>query len=135
MMKKPSKSPASNKLFLYLRFRHLKIGGKYLLAFLISIILFITATTVVFIQLTDAKSNVSDIQNKSQLAIDLGELSLLIEQKDSLAANYIIVNSRTHLEDYEAGQEQTAKLLSRLEKQYTDGEELKYFNFIKDNIA
>jgi len=124
----------STKLFSILRFRHLKIGGKYLLAFIVSVVLFLSATTIVFIQLTNVQSNVNDIEQKSQLAIDLGELALLLEQKDSIAANYIIVNSRTLLDDYDEGKKTTNELLSQMDQYYTGGDELKYYDYIKKNI-
>src|SRR5690625_2287950 len=125
----------STKLFSILRFRHLKIGGKYLLAFIVSVVLFLSATTIVFIQLTNVQSNVNDIEQKSQLAIDLGELALLLEQKDSIAANYIIVNSRTLLDDYDEGKKTTNELLSQMDQNYTGGDELKFYDYIKKNIV
>src|SRR5690625_2312687 len=121
-------------VFRFLSLRNIKIGYKFLTVFFISVLLFAVATTVVFLQLSSAKTNVSDINEKSQLAIDLGKLALLIEEKDALVANYIIVNSLVYIDEYEEGQEELDKLLSRLEPHYQK-EEKNFFDHIRTNIS
>src|SRR5690625_3558603 len=71
-------------------FRNISIGSKYLSVFSISILLFIVATVVVFFQLTTAKDNVDNIIEKSELADDMAQLALYIEQQDSLISNYFV---------------------------------------------
>lgn len=121
-------------IFKFISLRNIKIGYKYLIAFLISILLFVGATTVVFLQLSNAKTNVSDISEKSQLAIDLGKLALLIEEKDALVANYIIVNSLAYIDEYKEGQEELEQLLNRLEPHYKK-DERSFFEHIRNNIS
>ena len=120
--------------FKFLSLRNSKIGYKFLTAFFISVLLFAVATTVVFLQLSSAKTNVSDINKKSQLTIDLGKLALLIEEKDALVANYIIVNSDSYVEEYKEGQEKLNDLINRLETHYKI-EENNYFEHIRTNIS
>src|SRR5699024_5894792 len=73
--------------------RNIPIGFKYLSVFLISIILFIAATVVVYFQLSTAKNNVTDSIEKNQITNDMTQLALFIEQQDSIVANYMIVGS------------------------------------------
>src|SRR5690625_3921448 len=120
--------------FKFLSLRNSKIGYKFLTAFFISVLLFAVATTVVFLQLSSAKTNVSDINKKSQLTIDLGKLALLIEEKDALVANYIIVNSDSYVEEYKEGQEKLNDLINRLETHYKI-EENNYFEHIRTIIS
>jgi len=120
-------------IFRFLKFRNVKIGYKFLMAFFISVLLFGAATTVVFIQLTDVKKNVNDINEKSQLAIDLGKIALLIEQKDSLVANYLILNNQSYIEEYTFISEQLNEILDRVEPYYQTGENKDVFDYIGKN--
>jgi len=118
---------------LLFRLRNLKIGNKFLFAFFISIVLFIVATIIAFTQVSNAKSNVSHIDDVSQITLNLAKLSSLIEEKDAIIANYIILNSASYVDRYEEGVEETNELLKKLEPNYK-GEEKEYFNHIKTNI-
>src|SRR5690625_4087415 len=118
-----------------MKFRNVKIGYKFLIAFFISVLLFVVATTVVYMQLTSVKDDVNDISEKSELAINLGKVSSYLEQKDALVANYVIVNSRTFVDDYYVVNEQLDELLDTVEPYYQTNELKDVFNQIKTNIS
>lgn len=122
-------------LFKRMKFRNVKIGFKFFIAFFISILLFGIATTIVFIQLTNVKDDVNDISEKSQLAINLGKVALYLEQKDALVANYVIVNSRTFVDDYYVVDDHLNELLNIVEPYYQANEQKDVFNQIKKNIS
>src|SRR5699024_10704890 len=75
-------------------FKQVPIGLKFMLTFTISALLFIGASIIVFVQLQDIKSNVSDIIEKNQLTNDMAQLALLIEKQNTPISDYIIVGNR-----------------------------------------
>lgn len=100
--------------------RNYSIGAKYLFALSISIILFLLATAITFYQFTTAKNDVDDIIDKSQLANDLAQLALYVEQQDSLISNYIIIGNPQYVDEYNELREQLTAVIDRLEPQITD---------------
>src|SRR5699024_4644288 len=102
------------------------IGTKYLLAFTISITLFIAATVIVFFQLTDAQKNVDEIIQKNQLTNYVTQLALYVEQLDSIISNYIIVGNERHVEEFEELTTQLNELFERLEPQFEGNDENKF---------
>src|SRR5690625_2879164 len=109
-MSNKEKSSLFGRLFNFLKMRHIKIGSKFLLAFMVSVVLFVGATVTVFIQLNEVKSDVDKIQETSQLAIDLGEISMLLEQKDVIIFNYLSSLLPIHIDNYEEAQKQSNSL-------------------------
>ncbi|MBO1002299.1 methyl-accepting chemotaxis protein [Pseudogracilibacillus auburnensis] len=112
---------------------NISIGNKYLLAFSISIILFISATVIVFFQLKSAEENVNDIIQKNQLASDMAQLALYVEQQDSLISNYIIVGNNRYVDDFKAINEELNDTFSRLESQFDDEENKFLFARVVEN--
>src|SRR5690625_7080219 len=95
---------------------------------IISVLLFIDTNTIIFIHIKDDKKNVNDINEKRQLAIDLGKIALLIEQKDSLVANYLFLNNQSYIEEYTFISEQLNEILDRVEPYYQTGENKDVFD-------
>lgn len=62
------------------KLRNIRISWKYLLAFCITAILFLTATVVVYTQLTIAQNDSKKFVEKSQLTNDMGEIAVLVSQ-------------------------------------------------------
>lgn len=133
-MSNKKKSSLLGRLFSFLRMRHIKIGSKFLLAFMVSVVLFVGATITVFIQLNEVKSDVDKIRETSQLAIDLGEISMLLERKDVIIFNYLSSLLPLHIENYEEAQKQSNSLLEKVRKHLTSDDEIKNYDQIKKNI-
>lgn len=110
--------------------RNFRIGMKYFLIFLTSIVLFIAATIFVYNHLTIAKQDVEDIIDKSELANTMTKIALITEQKDSIISTYIIVGNDRYVEEYNALQEELDSLLLPLENVFTEPKE----KFIYDQI-
>src|SRR5690625_286529 len=92
--KKKVKRTTKQRRFNSIRFtRNISIGRKYLLAFALSIILFVSATFVVYSQLNTAQDRVNHIIDESQVKSDLVQMALLIEQQGSLVSDYILMNN------------------------------------------
>jgi len=133
-MSNKEKSSLFGRLFNFLRMRHIKIGSKFLLAFMVSVVLFVGATVTVFIQLNAVKSDVDKIQETSQLAIDLSEIAKLLERKDVIVFNYIDSLLPVHIENYKDGQERINTLMAIVEEKLTSEEDVKNFESIKNDI-
>src|SRR5699024_3109904 len=125
------KKPKSNKPSV---FRNMPIGYKYLSVFLISIALFIVATAVVFFQLDTAKQDVENIIQKSELANDMAQLALYIEQQDSLISNYVIVGSVRYIDEFNEINDRLEGVIENLENEFKgDGENEFLFERVKEN--
>lgn len=129
MNKKISK-PSSKASF----FRNISIGSKYLSVFSVSILLFIIATVAVFLQLKNAEENVSGIIHKSQLANDMAQLALYVEQQDSLISNYIIVGNNRYVDEFHEINEQIEAVFERLQDEFEGaGEDEFLFSRVVEN--
>ena len=112
--------------------RNFSIGTKYLGALSISIILFLIATAVVFFQLTIAKNNVDDIIKQNQLANDIAQLALYVEQQHSSISDYIIVGGSKYVEEYNQASERFGEIVQRIEPELT-GDHKFLFDKVIDN--
>ena len=132
---KSSKKP-KNRLQRKLRFnfiRNFSIGTKYLGVLSLSIFLFLIATVVVYYQLTIAKNNVDDIIDKSQLANDIAQLALYVEQQNSLISDYIIIGNTTYIDEFKKVSERLHEVIERVEPQITNEENKYLFSRVVDN--
>ncbi len=115
---------------------NISIGGKYLLVFTFSVLLFIFAIVLVYIQFSRASDNVTDIIEKNNLTNDMSRIALLIEQQHSIISDYVSSTNRQRLEDFD---EVTGELLSLLDKLDThfegDEENQVFFQRMKDMVG
>jgi len=112
---------------------NISIGSKYLSVFTLSVILFIIAIIVVYIQFNKVSDNLADIMEKNELANDVSHVSLLIEQQNSKISDYIISNNRQRVREFEEITEELYELIDRLEDQFINDEDNEYFfNTIKE---
>lgn len=110
--------------------RNIPIGYKYLSVFFISVILFLAATVIVYVQLTNAKNTVSDSLDKGQLTNDMAQLALHIEQLDSIVANYMVVGSSRYINDFNETSENIEVLFDEIGPHFLEDEE-KDFLFLR----
>lgn len=104
-------------------FRNVSIGGKYLAVFSILIVLFLLATIVVYVQLSRAEKDVANIIEKSDLADQMSQLALLIEQQDTIVSQYMTTGREAYIEDFQELSEQLSELTSELDKVFAGHED------------
>lgn len=104
-------------------FRNISIGVKYLLVFSISVILFLVATAVVYVQLSKAENDVEDIIARSELSDNMSQLALLIEQQDTTISQYITTGNGVYIQDFEEINEQLTEIVSQLEEVFRGDED------------
>lgn len=122
-------------LFNRFRFRNVSIGMKYLLVFMVSVVLFIAATTIVFLQLSTAQNNLTDSTNKSKLANNMVETALLVEQKNTLVSDYIIIRSSTFVDEFEEIDDELAVLSETVNSSNQMDEYGNYYAGVLRNVS
>lgn len=116
------------------RLNNLRIGTKYMLTFSISIILFLGATVYMFIEQQNAKQDVSDIIEKSELTNDMAQLALLAEQQNAAISDYIIVGNKRYVTEFEELDEELNTLYDKVEVQLQDNlENYTIFKRLREN--
>lgn len=108
-------------------FRNISIGTKYLSIFSISVILFVVATGLVYFQLNKAKENVNDIVEKNQMTNDMAQIALLVEQQNAIISDYIIVDNRQKVTEFEELTEKLDSLFNQMENQFSDDKDSLFF--------
>lgn len=132
-----TKVPLNKKvgsLFNQFRFKNVSIGMKYLIVFMISIALFIVATVAVFLQLNTAQTNLDVSTNKSKLANSMVETALLVEQKDTLVSDYVIIKSSIYVDEFNEIDEELTELMTEITATYNMDNYGNYFNGVVKNI-
>lgn len=126
--------PKRNKgRFNFIRWQNIQIRFKYLLAFFITIALFLIATVIVYSQLQVAKQDVNTIINQNELSNELAQIALLIERKDSYVSNYILVNNSSDIELYEDVSKTLNELLQKVEPHFVTAESEPVYDRIVQN--
>lgn len=110
-----------------------KIGQKYIIAYLLSALLFIIAGTTVYIQLTSMNANVDLIEQESIRTNGVSQLASIMQSKDTEVADIIISGSEGHIDEYTRLQEAFENVANRLEPNIQAGQERELFDLIVQN--
>lgn len=113
-----NKTGKNKQRFKFINWRNTPISRKYLLSFIASAVLFITAGIIVFMQLNVVENDIDVMNERSQQAIDMGQVAILIQTKDAEVANYIITNSSNHIERFKENSAELEELLKKLEPMF-----------------
>lgn len=106
--------------------KNVRISGKYLFAFSISILLFVSATVIVFLQLATAKSHMDHIIQRNEVKSDLVQMALYIEQQGSHISDYMLMNNPKSINEYKEIDEEVITVTERLTNSLSE-EEMKSF--------
>jgi len=71
------------------KWKNLKIGTKYILAFSVSIVLFLVAGFVIFNQVQQVQNDIEALERRGDRSIDITEMGSLIRTKDIRVADYV----------------------------------------------
>ncbi|MGM8211370.1 methyl-accepting chemotaxis protein [Virgibacillus sp. W0430] len=117
----------------FISWRNIPIGRKYIIAFLLSAILFIAAGTIVFLQLSTAEQDIHFIDEKSKQTIDMAQVALIIQKKDSNVANFLITRDNNHIQNFKDNGAELGELILKLEPTFTESRNKTLFTRIKEN--
>ena len=136
--KKKNRKKVNNKnksAFIKLNFfNNVPIGMKYLVIFLFSVVLFIAATVIVYVQLTTAKEDVDSIITNSEIANSMTEMALIVEQQHAAISSYAIVGNDRHIEAYDNMAENLQGILDQLDDVFIGTEDEYTYGAIKMNV-
>lgn len=113
--------------------RNLRISTKYLFAFSISILLFVSATVIVYLQLTTAKDDMEHIIQRNEVKSDLVQLALILEQQGAVISEYILINDPALITEFKEMDEEMAVMTEQLSNSLTT-EEMKPFERAQQGI-
>lgn len=128
--KKKSDLPFRSKLL-----HNVPIGLKYLSLFLISVVLFLGATMIVYLQLSSVKKDVLTIIDNSEMTNSLTELSMLIEKRQSTITSYAVSKNEQHIAEFEKTNEQIDEMFQQLDSVFIGTENEADYVSIKENSA
>lgn len=116
-----------------LRWKNLKIGWKYGIALLISIILFIGSMGIIFKLMNNVKGDINSLQYKADHAVEIAEVIALFNDLDVQVSDYIIFQTPQLIEDFRDKMQKFEALLSDLEAKVTVEGEQTVFDSIRNN--
>lgn len=102
--------------FSLFRWRHMPIGQKYVMVFILSAVLFMTAGTLVYQQFQRTQASMDDYIEQTETVQDLTELAIVMQNKDLQLADYIITKNSRHIERYEESIEDSEKIFANLKE-------------------
>lgn len=98
------------------RWRHMPIGQKYVMVFILSVVLFMTAGSIVWQQFDRTKASIDDYIEQTDAVQNLNQLSIIMHNKDLQLADYIITKKNRHIDRYENLKEQAEDILTHLQE-------------------
>src|SRR5690625_3336266 len=112
---------------------NIKIGQKYLVAFIISAILFLMTGSVVYYFLSVASKDIKVIEEESLRANEMAKLASLFQAKDTQMADLIITENESYIQSFEETSEEFNAIVENLEPYMRTEEEKELFKHIKNN--
>lgn len=124
---------SNKKKFKRFNWRNLRIGYKYLFAFIFAALLFFAVGGIVFYQLMVAVDDIEQIEQDSVRTNNMARLATLIQEKDVLIADFIISEDDTYNEQFQTVSEEFNTLLTSLETEMQTAEQQQIFQEILAN--
>src|SRR5690625_3409489 len=129
-IKNPKQKKQRDKRF---NWKNVKIGKKYVSVYIFTAILFIAATTVVYLQLNEVQQDIATIEEQSQRVNDMAEMAEIMQAKDVQTADYLLTGNPAFIETFHEYQDAFHVLAEKLETAIDSEEEIKIFAQIITN--
>ena len=120
------------KLLKKFKWSSIKLGYKYGVALLITIVLFLISTGVTVTLLYDTKEKIDIINERGDRAIKITEMGSIFRSKDIVIADYIYMGVDRYIDEYKQLTKQFEKLESQLASQMDSKDLKKHFNEIDE---
>ncbi len=116
------------------KFKNLKIGYKYGIVFLLTLILFIISIAITYVSLNKMSKNNDEVSSKNQLNINTMELVALFQEKNTQIPLYFLDANDEKLDEYLELSKKFTTTALKVEKSI-EGEEAKkiYLQLIENN--
>lgn len=116
------------------KFKNLKIGYKYGIVFLLTLILFIISIAITYVSLNKMSKNNDEVSSKNQLSINTMELVALFQEKNTQIPLYFLDANDEKLDEYLELSKKFTTTALKVEKSI-EGEEARkiYLQLIENN--
>lgn len=115
------------------RWKNIKIGLKYNIALIITILLVIIASVFVTISLYQIRDTVNDVRNTSAVAVQLTQMSAMFKSKELLILDYISLPRERLVNEYRTLQEEFTAIQEKLKPEFHVDGEFSMFDVIEQN--
>lgn len=117
----------------FLRWKNLKIGLKYNIALLITILLVIVASAFVTVSLYQIRSSIDEVKATSTRAVELTQMSAMFKSKELIIQDYISLPRDRLVNEYRALQDEFTALQERLKSSLHTDNNFSMFDIIVKN--
>lgn len=115
--------------------KNINIGYKYIIAFILTSLLFLIAIGVAYLQLSFAKKDINLIERESYRANEMAQLGLVIQTKDVKIGDYIITENEEYLEEIKRLDNEFNELVKKIKPGLHTKEQKDFFARIERNDA
>ncbi len=117
----------------FLRWKNLKIGLKYNIALLITILLVIVASAFVTVSLYQIRSSIDEVKATSTRAVELTQMSAMFKSKELIIQDYISLPRERLVNEYRALQDEFTTLQEKLKSSLHTDNNFSMFDIIVNN--
>ncbi len=117
----------------HLRWKNTKIGLKYNIALLITILLVIIASTFVTMSLYKIRNTISEIKTTSTRAVELTQMNAMFKSKELIILDYISLPRERLVNEYRALQDDFTALQEKLKSDMHIDDKFNMFDIIEKN--
>ena len=131
-MNKSKKRKLTTKRFSW---KNISISQKYLTSFIIATILFLSAGTIVYFQLSVVERNIVNMEEESLRTHDIAQMATLIQLKDVQIADYIISGNEKFIDSFDKMDEEFEQLKEKIQPNIKSDKEKDMFSIILANSS
>ncbi|GAB3790933.1 methyl-accepting chemotaxis protein [Virgibacillus kimchii] len=113
--------------------KNVRIGKKYVSVYIVTALLFIAATVVVYFQLSEVREDIATIEEQSQRVNDMAEMAEILQAKDVQTADYLLTGNTAFIDAFHAYQDAFHVLEEKIAPTMTTERELALFEQITTN--
>ncbi|MBP3951836.1 methyl-accepting chemotaxis protein [Bacillus suaedae] len=116
-----------------LRWNNMKLGTKYSLSLIATIILFVVSTAIISILLLQINSGIDTLERRGDRSVTLTEMGSQFRSKDTRIADFITYKDQALIQEFEDKREDFNKLETDVNSEMDTDEQRKLFNQVIEN--
>lgn len=116
-----------------LRYKNMKLGVKYGLAFGLTILLFLVATIIIYILLNHGEQKIQAFDRESKRAVEITEMASLFREQDVRIADYLYTHDQSDVKEFKNVQKQFNELAKKLRPGLKSEQQKGYLDAVVQN--
>ncbi|MGE4282388.1 MAG: methyl-accepting chemotaxis protein [Clostridia bacterium] len=121
-------------MFKKLRWGNIKTGVKYSIAMSIAIILFLLSTGIIYMLIQDSKNDFDIIEQAADNTVEIAEIISALDAQDVRVGDYVIFQTPSLIDDYNANSEALIVLLDHLKANIDVDGGQETIEYVKKNV-